>query len=326
MEIFPESGSLIFAHDLHGRFDVGVVVYKGAHGLDELHAAGMLEHVAADGATRASGLERIMNHGDDVAGGVHDRAAGDDDGDAAAGNNIGEAGLIAGVGNLDDIGAEFVAEAGAVGDDFGIIGVLDFGTAAVNHDHERHPPVVAGLADAAEVIQHLFFLGITDVDVAGHGVSAVADGFLDGADESLVVIAGGEVCGSGEVHDEADVIALVTAAAADEALVHEDGVGAAFGEVVDGLLHVEEAVDGAHGYAVIHGNDDGVAGITVENALESNLFAKVHRIFSLSPLREFVFVAVNKKTAGSFETCGLSFADFLFMGVSRAPYHRLRTH
>ena len=108
--------------------------------------------------------------------------------------------------------------------------------------------------------------------------------------------------------------------------MHEDGVGAAFGEVVDGLLHVEEAVDGAHGYAVIHGNDDGVAGITVENALESNLFAKVHRIFSLSPLREFVFVAVNKKTAGSFETCGLSFADFLFMGVSRAPYHRLRTH
>ena len=53
-----------------------------------------------------------------------------------------------------------------MGDDFGIIGVLDLGTAAVNHDHERHPPVVAGLADAAEVIEHLFFLGITDVDVA----------------------------------------------------------------------------------------------------------------------------------------------------------------
>lgn len=46
-----------------------------------------------------------MNHGDDVAGGIHDRAAGDDDGDAAAGNDIGEAGLITGVGNLDDIGA-----------------------------------------------------------------------------------------------------------------------------------------------------------------------------------------------------------------------------
>ncbi len=267
-----------------------------------------------------------MNHGDDVAGGIHNRAAGDDNGDTAAGNDIGEAGLITGVGNLDDISAKFVAESGAVGDDFGVIGVLDLGAAAVNHDHERHSPVVTGLADAAEVIEHFFFLWIADVDVTGHGVSAVADGLFNGADESFVVIAGGEIRGGGEVHNETDVTALVTAAAADEALVHEDGVGTAFSEVVNGFLHVKETVDGAHGYAVIHGNDDGVAGITVENTLESNLFAKVHRIFSLSPLRDFVFVAVNKKTAGSFETCGLLFADFLFMGVSRAPYHRLRTH
>lgn len=49
-KLFLGSGRLIFAHDLHGRFDVGVVVHKGAHGLNELHAAGMFEHVAADGA------------------------------------------------------------------------------------------------------------------------------------------------------------------------------------------------------------------------------------------------------------------------------------
>lgn len=49
-KLFPGSGRLIFAHDLHGRFDVGVVVHKSAHGLDKLHAAGMFEHVAADGA------------------------------------------------------------------------------------------------------------------------------------------------------------------------------------------------------------------------------------------------------------------------------------
>lgn len=48
-KLFPGSERLIFAHDLHGRFDVGVVVHKGAHGLDELHAARMFEHVTADG-------------------------------------------------------------------------------------------------------------------------------------------------------------------------------------------------------------------------------------------------------------------------------------
>ena len=78
--------------------------------------------------------------------------------------------------------------------------------------------------------------------------------------------------------DEAHVLAGVAVRAADQALMHEHGVSAAHGHVVDGLAHVDEAVDGTDGHAVVHGNDDSAAGFTIDDAFQTNLFAKVHGI------------------------------------------------
>lgn len=300
---------LVVAHDLHGRFDVGIFVDQGAHGAHELGAAGMLEDVAADGAAGAASLEGVVDHGEQLAGGVHDGTAGDDDGHAAAGHDVGEGGRIARVGHLDDVGAELVADAGAVGHDFGRVGVGDLGTAAVDHGDERHAPVVAGLGDAAKVGEHGCFVGIAQVHVAGDGIGAVAYGLLDRADQGLGVLAGREVGGGGKVHDEADVVAPVAAAAADEALVHEHGVGAALGQVVDGLLHVDEAGQGAHGDAMVHGDDDGAAVVPVDDALETDLFAKVHSR-SPSPVPGCVWCRRRrgrqmKRPRASLEACGL---------------------
>ena len=78
--------------------------------------------------------------------------------------------------------------------------------------------------------------------------------------------------------DQAKVLAFAgrAEAAAAQALVHQHGVGAAVGHVGDGLVDVLDAFDGSDGHAVIHRNNDGAAGFTIEDTLETNLLAEIH--------------------------------------------------
>lgn len=139
-------------------------------------------------------------------------------------------------------------------------------------------PVVTGGGHAAQVGQHQALVGIAQVHMHGDAVGAVLDAFFHGAHQGLGVALGREHGGGGQVDDEAHVLAGVAVRAADQALMHEHGVSAAHGHVVDGLAHVDEAVDGTDGHAVVHGNDDSAAGFTIDDAFQTNLFAKVHGI------------------------------------------------
>ena len=116
----------------------------------------------------------------------------------------------------------------------------------------------------------------------GDAVRAVLDAFFHRAHEGLGVAHGGQGGGGGKMDDEADVLARAAVGATHEPLVHEHGVRAADGHVVDGLAHVHKAVHGADGHAMIHGDDDGAAIVTIDDAFQTNFLAKVH---GGSPLR-----------------------------------------
>ena len=132
------------------------------------------------------------------------------------------------------------------------------------------------LAYAAKVGQHLLLVGIAQVHMDGDSVSSVTDGFFHSGNQGLVVAVGGEFCGGGKMNDKANVRSGPAVAAADEPLVHQDSVCTALGHVIDSFLHVGEALDGTHGDAVVHGNDDGAAVIAVDDAFKTDLFAEVH--------------------------------------------------
>ena len=76
--------------------------------------------------------------------------------------------------------------------------------------------------------------------------------------------------------NKADVASATAMGAAGQAFVHEHGIGSAFGHLVDGVAHVDEARDGADSDAVVHGDDDGAVGVAIENAFEADGFSKQH--------------------------------------------------
>ena len=67
-----------------------------------------------------------------------------------------------------------------------------------------------------------------------------------------------------------------TVAAAADSLVHEYCIHTAIGKIGDSVVHINNAIDGADGHTVIHGSNDGTTGFTIENALDTNLFAETH--------------------------------------------------
>ena len=73
--------------------------------------------------------------------------------------------------------------------------------------------------------------------------------------------------------DEPDISAGASVACPDDALVHEDGVCAACDDFADGGTHVLKAVYGSDGYAVVHWDDDGLAGVSVDYSFEPDFFA-----------------------------------------------------
>ena len=56
-------------------------------------------------------------------------------------------------------------------------------------------------------------------------------------------------------------------AVGNQALVHHDGVGAAVGNGVNRLLHVNETRDRSYGDPVVHGDNDRLSRISVNDAL-----------------------------------------------------------
>ena len=158
----------------------------------------------------------------------------------------------------------------------GIEAVGDFGTAGVHHGQQGHVPVVAGRGDLAQIGQHEALVGIAQIDVHGHGVGPVLDAFFHRTHKGLGIGVGGQHGGGGEVDDQTYVLARAAVGAADQPLVHEHGIRAADGHVVDGFAHVHEAVHRADGDAVIHGNDNGAMIFTIDDAFQTNLFAEIH--------------------------------------------------
>ena len=56
----------------------------------------------------------------------------------------------------------------------------------------------------------------------------------------------------------------------------QNGVGSAFAHVADGFGHVAQAAGSAVRHTVIHGHDDGAAGVGVENVGQTFLGAEFH--------------------------------------------------
>jgi hypothetical protein len=66
-------------------------------------------------------------------------------------------------------------------------------------------------------------------------------------------------------------------AAPNQTLVHEYGIGAPVRHLIHGDAHVGKPVNRPDRHPVIHGNNNGTAGMPVEETLHANLFAKMHR-------------------------------------------------
>jgi hypothetical protein len=126
------------------------------------------------------------------------------------------------------------------------------------------------------VFEHVPLGLVAQVDVQGHAVGPELQRVLDRGHQDLGVGVGGQRRGGREVDDQAHVAAASPVGAAGQALVHEHGVGPAFGHLVDGLAHVDQPVDGSHGDAVVHGHDDGAVGVAVEDAFQAYGFSKEH--------------------------------------------------
>jgi hypothetical protein len=75
------------------------------------------------------------------------------------------------------------------------------------------------------------------------------------------------------MNDQAHVLAPAAVAASHQTFVNDDGVGPAQGHLVYRGLHVDEAVDGAHGDSVVHGDDDGASRLPVHDAFHADEFA-----------------------------------------------------
>ena len=158
----------------------------------------------------------------------------------------------------------------------------------------------------------------------GNAVGTAADGFLNGAYEAFLVGVAGQGCGSGKMDDEAKILAFAGSAeaAAAQPFMHQDGISAAVGHVGDCLVDILNAFDRADGDAVIHRNDDGAAGFTIEDALETDLLAEVHGIPSFVCLhREAGAWIRGKKKGRGFAPAALN-VWFCFTTTSHTPLYR----
>jgi hypothetical protein len=75
------------------------------------------------------------------------------------------------------------------------------------------------------------------------------------------------------MNNQADVSAGASVTGAYHSLVHQDGVCTAGNDLADRLAHILQALNRADRYAVVHGNNDRLAGIAVDYSFESYLFA-----------------------------------------------------
>lgn len=177
-------------------------------------------------------------------------------------------------------GAELHAHAGTMGNDGGIVFIGDAGAAGVQHGEERHTPFFGHTGDFTEVGEHIALVVVAEVHMHGNAVGTTADGFLNGAYEAFLVGVAGQGRGSGKMDDQADVFTFAGSAeaAAAQPFVHQNSISAAVGHVRDCFVDILDAFDRTDRDAVIHRNNDGAAGFTIENALETNLLAEIHDI------------------------------------------------
>ena len=89
-----------------------------------------------------------------------------------------------------------------------------------------------------------------------YGVCAMFQAFLHGSDQCFGIAVGRKRGGSGKMDNQADILASAAVRASYQTLVHQDGVSAGLGHVVDGLAHVDKSIHQAHCHAMIHGNNN----------------------------------------------------------------------
>ena len=160
----------------------------------------------------------------------------------------------------------------------------------------------------------------------GNAVGTTADGFLNGAYEAFLVGVAGQGRGSGKMDDQADVFTFAGSAeaAAAQPFVHQNSISAAVGHVRDCFVDILDAFDRTDRDAVIHRNNDGAAGFTIENALETNLLAEIHGIPSFVCLhREAAAWIRDKKKGRGFAPAALN-VWFCFTTTPHTPLYRRR--
>ena len=91
----------------------------------------------------------------------------------------------------------------------------------------------------------------------GYGIRPEPQGFFYGAYLDLGIGIGAEDGACRQMDDKPYVLAASAVAGAYHSLVKDDAVGTPFDDIMNGLLHVYKAEDGAHGGPVIHRYDDG---------------------------------------------------------------------
>ena len=73
--------------------------------------------------------------------------------------------------------------------------------------------------------------------------------------------------------DEAYVFAPAAVPPLHQALVNDDGVGPSGSDLVDGGLHVNQAIDRPHRDPVVHGDDHRAPGFPVHDPFQTDMFA-----------------------------------------------------
>jgi hypothetical protein len=195
-----------------------------------------LEDIASHGQAGRAGLHHLIDIAKDLGRSRQPRAPGDDDRDGAGADDVGHLRDRAGIGHLHDVRAQVGAQRGGVSHQGGISRVGDLRPARIGHDQERQVPRVARRRNGGEVPHLRGLFAAAQVEVNADRVSAEPQGFGDGGHEVFGVRVFRVHRAGGQVDDQRQIREPAMVELPRAALVHDDRVHLAAGELTDQLI------------------------------------------------------------------------------------------
>jgi hypothetical protein len=195
-----------------------------------------LEDVASHGQAGRSGLHHLIDIAKDLGRSRQPRPPGDDDRDGAGADDVGHLRDGARIGHLHDVRAQVGAQCGGVSHQGGISRVGDLRPARIGHDQKRQVPRVARRRNGGEVPHLRGLFAAAQVEVNADRVSAQPQRFGDGGHEVFGVGVFRVHRAGGQVDDQRQIREPAMVELPRAALVHDDRVHLAAGELADQLI------------------------------------------------------------------------------------------